>query len=227
MDKKKKYFWGAIIGIAIISIPLILGWIIPRESFIENFTDSNDWIGFWGSYTGSIIGGLITLFVMKRSTEAGNENLERNIEENKKIQEENEKNIFGMEITNLIGDYCSDISAYYYASKMSINYHKKRKELYDNFMSGEISESKYYNQLSILEIDRQRVDRRKSTAIYFKLEIMLKYKKEADLLFETLTNIHSNYCYPTESSNYDYNKFEDMTKKLRDEAAEFIKIYTK
>ena len=27
-------------------------------------TSDNDWIGFWGSYIGAILGGLITLFVL-------------------------------------------------------------------------------------------------------------------------------------------------------------------
>lgn len=69
-------FWFLIV---IVSIPLILGAIIPIESTIINFSDSNDWIGFWGSYIGGILGGLCTLIVMyftrKDTRDIQNQNL--------------------------------------------------------------------------------------------------------------------------------------------------------
>lgn len=63
-ESKKIVKYTLIFLAVIVSMPLFLAAIIPIESNIPNFSDSNDWIGFWGSYIGGILGGLCTLIVM-------------------------------------------------------------------------------------------------------------------------------------------------------------------
>ena len=57
----------AIVCIALV-MPILLGILvsIPSVAWLKT---SNDWIGFWGSYAGAIIGGLITciIFCNKRN----------------------------------------------------------------------------------------------------------------------------------------------------------------
>lgn len=47
----------------LIVMPLIIsiGVSLP---ILENVVVDNDWIGFWGSYMGSVLGGIITLYVL-------------------------------------------------------------------------------------------------------------------------------------------------------------------
>lgn len=90
----KKIGWGLLVLfvlIMILVIPIGLGWLIPIKNKIPNFSDSNDWIGFFGSYVGSILGGLCTLVVMyftrKDTRDIQKENLKM---QNKIINQEKE-----------------------------------------------------------------------------------------------------------------------------------------
>lgn len=89
MDRKKKYVWGIIIIIIILLLPLVLGWLIPKQSFIEDFTESNDWIGFWGSYIGAIVTLVVLWFTRKdtRKIQGENAKLQKKL---LKIEEENQ-----------------------------------------------------------------------------------------------------------------------------------------
>lgn len=82
-------------------------------SFLPNpfktFTTSNDWIGFFGSYTGAIIGGLITLMVMNTTIENGDRNLEISIDQNEKIQNKNNKIAFCNDIATIVSAFCASI----------------------------------------------------------------------------------------------------------------------
>jgi hypothetical protein len=70
----KKYF---VIILIIMLLPLIINLLclIPTKFTINN----NDWIGFWGSYLGSIIGGIITLFVLFQTNKLTKDIQEHNI----------------------------------------------------------------------------------------------------------------------------------------------------
>lgn len=74
MDKKKKYTWGMIIIAIILILPLVLAWLIPKQSFIKDFTESNDWIGFWGSYIGAIVTLVVLWFTREDTRKIQNEN---------------------------------------------------------------------------------------------------------------------------------------------------------
>ena len=59
----------AIIGIfsiIFIIIPIITGIVISVDGpkWLET---NNEWIGYWGGYAGAIIGGLVTLYVMRET----------------------------------------------------------------------------------------------------------------------------------------------------------------
>lgn len=70
MSKK----WKTIVSIIIISIlmPLAVGIGVSLPIF-KQIVINNDWIGFWGSYVGTILGGMITLYVLWK-TITDNEN---------------------------------------------------------------------------------------------------------------------------------------------------------
>lgn len=70
----KKHF---IIILIIMLLPLVINLLclIPTKFT----TNNNDWIGFWGSYLGSICGGIITLFVLFQTNKLTKEIQEHNI----------------------------------------------------------------------------------------------------------------------------------------------------
>lgn len=94
-EESKKIVKYALIFLAVIvSTPLILGAIIPIESTIPNFSDSNDWIGFLGSYIGGILGGLCTLIVMYFTRKDTREIQDKNLEiQNELIELQKDNNL--------------------------------------------------------------------------------------------------------------------------------------
>ena len=90
MDKLKKENI-VLLAIAVMGIlPFILGCAISSPVF-KNFVGGDSWIGFWGSYLGSIVSGMITLFVLFKTLESNKEDLEKTFIENKKMQQRQEK----------------------------------------------------------------------------------------------------------------------------------------
>lgn len=87
--KKEKSLWTIFkkywfVGLAIIIMPMATTVATSLiHSPISSFSESNDWIGFFGSYMGAIIGGLITLLVMYRSIENGDKNVNATMNQNK------------------------------------------------------------------------------------------------------------------------------------------------
>lgn len=63
MFRKTKIYFTIILIIILLPLAINILCLIPTKFTIGN----NDWIGFWGSYLGSIIGGVITLFVLYKS----------------------------------------------------------------------------------------------------------------------------------------------------------------
>ncbi len=81
--KKRHYF---LIFLAIIASPIIVDFILYRNNPISEWLPTvgcpNEWIGFWGNYVGTIISGLIALYVLYHT-----------ITENAKIREAQIKTI--------------------------------------------------------------------------------------------------------------------------------------
>lgn len=64
MESKYYKYIVAIILVAPVVVNIILYCTNPIPWLIPIVGESSDWIGFWGSYAGAIIGGLITLLVL-------------------------------------------------------------------------------------------------------------------------------------------------------------------
>lgn len=66
MDKNwlKRHWMNVLVGgiFIFVLIPLGVAFLLNFRFIITDTT--NEWIGFWGGYLGSIIGGMITLYVM-------------------------------------------------------------------------------------------------------------------------------------------------------------------
>ncbi len=63
---KSKNFYIILLVITVIIMPIFINWLVTTNlsvSFIfDKIETNNDWISFYGSYLGGIIGGLFTLF---------------------------------------------------------------------------------------------------------------------------------------------------------------------
>lgn len=96
-DKK----WVKTITIIIVFCSSVLGatlWILNTENPWGLVKEGQDWIGFWGSICGSIIGGIITLVALKKTIEFEREKTSQDIELNNRpylvckiLNEDNEK----------------------------------------------------------------------------------------------------------------------------------------
>lgn len=73
-----KKYWKEILLtliVAFVLIPLIIAWLLSFR--LINTDTTNEWIGFWGGYLGSIMGGAITLYVMWKTLQTEKNNRER------------------------------------------------------------------------------------------------------------------------------------------------------
>lgn len=94
---KKNWGWILLWGIVVL---VVIPYIIAKmHSFTWIITDTdNEWIGFWGGYLGSILGGAITLFVLGKT-----------LSEEKKARKREEKIKFFNDLTIV----WSELSMYY------------------------------------------------------------------------------------------------------------------
>lgn len=67
--------WKPVASIAILGLigALCIGVGVSSPLF-PRMTNSNDWIGFWGSYAGAIVGGIITLIGVSMTIHSANRN---------------------------------------------------------------------------------------------------------------------------------------------------------
>ncbi|WP_455539102.1 hypothetical protein [Terrisporobacter sp.] len=141
----KKIGLGLLFVIIIFGIPALLAWIIPMKSKIPNFSDSNDWIGFFGNYLGSILGGLCALVVMY-FTRKDTRDIQK---ENSKIQNK----IINQEKENILND-----------KRTFVSYYKLRSDPFFSDMG-----DMYKNAVYILDedtISTERVLRSENTMTY-------------------------------------------------------------
>lgn len=95
----KKYWKEILLGLIVVLliIPLGIAFLLRFEFIITD--TSSGWIGFWGSYLGGIVGGLITLYVMFRT-----------LKENRELQRKEHRIAFCNEICKLSGEICGAIN---------------------------------------------------------------------------------------------------------------------
>ncbi len=80
-EYKNYWFYGIIALISIISVPIILNFVL-QISFpnIKIIGDADTWLGFWSAYSGSVIGSMITLFVLYKTLRQNQENHKKQID---------------------------------------------------------------------------------------------------------------------------------------------------
>ncbi len=97
---KSHYFMYLAIGLLALIIPLLIGLLVSTPAFF-NIVITNDWIGFWGGYSGSIIGGIITLIVMKST-----------LSSSFLLQEREKRHILCNHVAHLVSNFCIEMLAY-------------------------------------------------------------------------------------------------------------------
>lgn len=68
--KEKNLLIGTVCFIVIFPVLVAILVSIP---ILDGLSASNDWIGFWGGYIGSLLGGVITLYVLIKTLESAKE----------------------------------------------------------------------------------------------------------------------------------------------------------
>lgn len=89
MSKRELFIILGIVTFA--PIVVAIGVSLPILRCIDN---TSPWIGFWGSYVGSIFGGIITLIVLKKTLDNNKDILDKTIQAESKKDEQNRKLIF-------------------------------------------------------------------------------------------------------------------------------------
>lgn len=87
MKKFLKAYWWAILMVLI--APVLLNFIILIPAFSPVVGGSLDWLSFHGSYIGSVIASLITLYVLYKQLQHNHEENERTRRENQAVNEKN------------------------------------------------------------------------------------------------------------------------------------------
>ncbi len=251
-EKKMNFEWKYIklvlitLGVLIL-IPFALGYLISIKSIIPNFSQSNDWIGFLGSYTGGILGGLCTLVVMYFTRKDTRDIQEENKALTLKIQEENNYNLkkqFTDELIKLIADYITDINKFFcdqylkYANQTYNKFNKKKehkcilddpKEL--EKLSSLVSEDKkiIINYTEEIKNEIPKINREKSVNIYYILDMRLKNINGTEQIWESINRIHNNLCHLEEDTNrYEREKeFQNEIDNLKNLTMQFIENYLK
>lgn len=91
MNKNLKTILNIILIIVFVPLAVGIGVSLP---IFNHVVISNDWIGFWGSYVGTILGGMITLYVLWHTTT-----------DNENARKRDEKLNFFYKITEISSDF--------------------------------------------------------------------------------------------------------------------------
>lgn len=206
---KKRWTELFLMGIFIfIIIPLFIAFIL---SFRFICTDtSNEWIGFWGSYLGSVLGGLITLFVLYQT-----------LKENRLSQLRREKIDFCNYISELVGKLCRKINE---KDIYILRYVELEKEVGGN-------KKDVYNALlvqneafEILQILTSQLISKIGNTEYKQTEELMD---KIDELCASAVNYELKFNYNKDEIKDLQNK-SDITRKIlgeiRDDVVKFIKM---
>ena len=241
----------------LILVVIVLFAMIP--TFIVNCCDfhlvitGNDWIGFFGSYFGAIVGGFITLIVMKKTIDDGKENLTITIEANKKMKKREEDLMFCKDLSDLISEYIQKSTQAFEIQKHSSEYQKeirkiknKNKDYEKKYMKcaktiGSVDtnmkiamnqeEAKYYyyklqqNDKALDELyNRIRMpDRAIMIKLYYNLRIRLDDSVTAENLYEEMETILNEYWGTVKFMDDADAKFENKIKNIERLAKELIR----
>lgn len=148
MNTRSSGRWWLVILIIII-IPILVG-VMMSLRFFDWLPTSNDWIGFWGGYAGAVVGGIITLIVMRQT-----------LKNSEDLQHKSEKRQLANHIAALVSDFCIEMMAY----RSKWNY------LYEQAQGREIDAEKKIEIGATTEIPRR---------IFFEVEILLDGIKQGE-----------------------------------------------
>ena len=82
----KAYWWAILI---ILITPVLLNFIILSPVFLTIIGGSSEWLSFHGSYIGSVIASMITLYVLYKQPKHNHEENEKTRIENQAVNENN------------------------------------------------------------------------------------------------------------------------------------------
>lgn len=82
----KAYWWAILI---ILAVPILLNFIVLIPAFLPIVGGSVEWLSFHGSYIGSVIASLITLYVLYKQLQHNHEENEKTRRENQVVNEKN------------------------------------------------------------------------------------------------------------------------------------------
>ncbi|HBF2562757.1 hypothetical protein [Clostridioides difficile] len=233
--KRQETIGFSFLMMLIILVPPILKFVIKIfERFVGN--TSSEWLSFYGSYLGGILGGIATLMAVVITTNQTRIIQEENKKETRKIQEENKilqlqnnNKAFVDELASLVGEYCANISAYYYGIKENKEIRDFLKKVHDNYTNGYITEQDYNHVKIIYENEKHEVNREKSNSIYFILKIKLDNVENSASLLNLIECMHGYYCfgYSENKSLIDNKQFSNFTNKILEETSRFTNNYLK
>lgn len=181
-----------IIGI-IILVPILIDYLILGNQIQSNATNG-EWIGFFGSYLGSVIGGMITLFVMFKT-----------LDENRKTERRKEKINYLNSIIDLCLEYIRSVEDelnIIALMKQAISHKndEKIKEYYIDYFDKRGESVKLNNKITLL-----RNVRRKDLYYYDNDRITE--------IFNEITDIFKNLEEATKTSYKNRDSVEELEKE--------------
>lgn len=155
---KKKHLIAISITFIILIIPVCVG-VLVSLSVWPKVSTSNDWIGFWGGYAGSIVGGVITLTVMWTS-----------LQSNKKMQDLSTRQKLCDNVAQLVSIFCRELLAY----------RGRWNALYQASNGGAIDQEKKLQYDATSEGARQP---------FFQLDMMVRHISEAKTMLSYMERL--------------------------------------
>ena len=185
----KKYWW--LILITFIT-PLILNIIMIQPVIFSIAGNDSSWLGFWGSYIGSILSSSIAIFILYKQQE-----------QNHKENEDNRKLQLSVIEYNHELEKLRDLRSALIDFQVSFDYIEITK-IAERFIDGHYGEEEYIRLKNLVrDIDEKSF---KATTI---LDLMSSsiYVKNFNLLYN---NIYNSYCLIID----DFFSFFDLLKDL-------------
>lgn len=211
MDKLKKENIVLLVIAVMGIIPFILGCAISSPVF-KNFVGGDSWIGFWGSYLGSIVSGMITLFVLFKTLESNKKDLEQTFIENKRIQQRQEKMDYCDKIIKLSSSYSNDVIDELTRAAEYIE--QRTEECYKEYNSARGKTVRTNNELMLT------MSVKEEDSYYYKSkeyeDLCSKIVEKTDRLEKEINNLHEK-IQANKSIDMELARIEPLHKKYNDE----------
>lgn len=231
---KKPITWGLILLAIIMPIITTIATSVLHSPF-KNFTISNDWIGFFGSYMGAIIGGFITLLVMHTTIENGDKNLRKTMQQNKELQNEHNKIEFCNDIATIVAEFCCSICALCenlrntddlrFTYEYNLKNYNDRARVFEEFREKNIgseilkqrelecekfAEKIHDEKLAYLKAkDKLPKDEERLYKTLFLLEIKLRDIETSKMLIEKVKKLKAEINLYTIAKHNEYDRYKD------------------